>query len=265
MTKRQGQWALITGASGGIGRDLTTLMAREGYHVILVARSRGKMERMAERLTAEHGVSTRVLAHDLSDPAAPAAIFAALQGEDITVDVLVNNAGFATYGFFHELERERELAMMQVNMMALTDLTRLLLPGMVARGYGRVLNVASTAAFQPGPLMAVYYASKAYVLHFSEAIANELEGSGVTVTALCPGPTASGFQSRADMEDSKLVQNGLMSSAAVAVAGYEAMMDGETVVVPGLSNKLGTLAPRFVPRDTATRIVRNMQERTGAN
>ena len=155
--------------------------------------------------------------------------------------------------------------MAQLNMVALTHLTHLFLQGMVERGYGRILNMASTAAFQPGPLMAVYYATKAYVLSFSEALANELQDTGITVTVLCPGPTESGFQRRAQMEDSRLVQGGLMDAAEVAKAGYEELIAGKTVVVPGIRHKLGALLPRFVPRTVMTRIVRSLQERTGAH
>ncbi len=177
------------------------------------------------------------------------------------MDVLVNNAGFASYGLFHELDMNKELELVQLNVKTLVHLTRLFLPGMEKRGRGRVLNVASTAAFQPGPLMANYYASKAYVLSFSEALANEMEGTGVTVTCLCPGPTRTGFQDRAAMQESKLVQGGLMDSMAVAKQGYAGLMAGQTIVVPGLQNWIGTLLPRFVPRKLATQLVRNLQER----
>ncbi len=157
----------------------------------------------------------------------------------------------------------KDLEMVQLNVTALTHLCKLFLPSMKARGWGKVMNVASTAAFQPGPLMAVYYATKAYVLSLSEALAAELRDTGVTVTALCPGPTESGFQQRAAMEDSKLVQSGLMGAAAVAEDGYRAMMKGTTVIIPGFMNKLMALAPRFTPRDMTTRLVMNLQQRVG--
>lgn len=263
MSKQTSKTALITGASGGIGYDLAKEFASHGYHVVLLARSKEKLEQLAQELSKAYGIQATVLAQDLGAPAAPQQIFEQLEKAGITIDVLVNNAGFASYGFFHELDMQKELEMIQLNVMALVHLTRLFLPGMVARQSGKILNIASTAAFQPGPLMAVYYATKAFVLSFSEAIANELENTGVTVTALCPGPTESGFQARAAMEDSKLVQSGLMDSATVAKAGYEGLMQGKTVVIPGLFNKVGALAPRFVPRSMATRVVRNMQARRG--
>jgi hypothetical protein len=251
--------ALVTGASSGIGLELARQFAANGFDLVLVARSKDKLESLAAEIGTTHGVNVRVEPRDLSQPDAPRSLADALGGAGITVDALVNNAGFATYGPFHENERSGELSMIQVNVMALTELTHLLVPGMVERGYGRVLNVASTASFQPGPLMAGYFATKAFVLHFSEAIATELEGTGVTVTALCPGPTASGFQSRANMEDAKLVQSGLMSSEKVAAIGYRALMRGKRVVVPGLSNRLGTLAPRFLPRKLVAKVVGNLQ------
>lgn len=248
--------ALITGASGGIGYELARLFARDGYNLVLIARSEGKLAQLA----AEVETAATVLPKDLADPASPDQIYAELERQDINVDVLVNNAGFGLFGPFAETELSAELNMMQLNMVTLTHLTKLFLPGMLKRGTGRIINVASTAAFQPGPLMAVYYASKAYVLHFSEALANETRGTGVTVTAFCPGPTESGFQSRADMEDSKLLQRGLMSAAEAARIGYEGAMTGQTIVIPGFQNKLGAFIVRFVPRQLATQIVRRVQE-----
>ena len=261
MATHNGETALITGASSGIGEELTRLFARDGYDLVLVARGKSQLEALAAQLRQQHGVSVTVLANDLAQPAAAQAIYDQLTRAGMTVDVLANNAGYATYGSFTEIPAETELAMLQVNMAALTHLCKLFLPAMVRRGAGRVLNVASTAAFQPGPLMAAYYASKAYVLSLSEALANELHGTGVTVTALCPGPTRSGFQSRAKMEDSKLVQGNIMAAATVAHAGYRAMQAGKTVVIPGLRNRLLVQAGRVTPRKVLTGIVRRMQER----
>ena len=260
----QHRTALITGASGGIGLALAQVFARHGHDLVLIARSEDKLKALAADLEKQHGIRTRVLARDLTDPAAPDAIFEQLQTEGVAVEILVNNAGYASYGCFHELELQRELNMIQLNVTTLVHLSHRFLQPMLARRRGRILNVASTAAFQPGPLMATYYATKSFVLSFSEAIANELQGQGVTVTALCPGPTASGFQARANMEDSRLVQDGLMDAATVAEAGYAGLMAGKTVVVPGTMNYLLTLAPRFAPRNVTTRIVRSMQERTGS-
>lgn len=185
-----------------------------------------------------------------------------MQAEGITINILVNNAGFATYGLFAETELESELKMMQLNMLTLTHLTKLFLPEMLACKTGKILNVASTAAFQPGPLMAVYYATKAYVLSFSQALANELEGTSVTVTALCPGPTESRFQARANMDNSKLVKDKqMMDASKVAVIGYRGLINNQTVIIPGWQNKLLALIAKFLPRNLVVKIVRNMQEK----
>lgn len=261
MTTGRKKTALITGASSGIGYELAKLFARGGFDLALVARNEQQLQAVAAELSARHGVGATVIARDLADPASPAAIHAQIDGAGVRLDALVNNAGFAAYGLFAEIPLADQVQMMQVNMLALTELTRLFLPAMLARRAGRILNVASTAAFLPGPLMAVYYASKAYVLSLSEALANELRGTGVTITALCPGPTTSGFQKRAAMEDSKLVAGKIADAASVARAGYAGLMQGKTIVIPGARNKLPTLAPRFLPRGLVAAIVRRSQER----
>jgi short-subunit dehydrogenase len=254
--------ALVTGASSGIGLDLARRFAAEGFDVALVARSEGKLKEVAAALEAEHKVRAHVVVADLAQPKAAEALMATLAARGLDVDVLVNNAGYALYGAFRETDLADELNMIQVNIVALTHLTKLVVPKMIARKEGRILNVASTAAFQPGPLMAVYYATKAYVLSFSEALANELAGSGVTVTALCPGPTKTGFQARAQMEESKLVRGKeIMTSAEVARIGYSGLMKGKTVVIPGVGNKMLAQAVRFLPRNTVTKMVRSAQER----
>lgn len=200
----------------------------------------------------------------MTRPEAPDTIFATLQAEGITVDALVNNAGYATYGPFAEIDLAVEMDMLKVNMLALTHLTKLFLPGMLERRAGRILNVASTAAFQPGPLMAAYYATKAYVLFLSEGIAAEIRGSGVTVTALCPGPASTGFQQRAQMEESRLVKGrAIMDARTVAVIGYRGMQQGKTVVIPGRRNRILALTPRLAPRQLVARMVMNMQARAG--
>ncbi len=253
--------ALITGASGGIGLELARVFGREGYNLILVARSEQALHTLAAELKGKYSIQVQVMAHDLAAAGAPEVIFKALAADGIHIDVLVNNAGFATYGRFVEIDWSAELQEMQLNMIALTHFTKLFLKPMIGRGEGKILNVASTASFQPGPLMAVYYATKAYVLSFSEAIAAEVGDQGVTVTTLCPGPTESGFQKRADIGETKLVQRGLMRATDVAEAGYRALMQGKTIEIPGMTNKIGALLPRFVPRNAVTRIVMNMQER----
>lgn len=256
------QTALITGASGGIGEELARLCARDHYNLVLVARSADKLQTLADQLSREHSIQAQVVAVDLSDPRAVDDILTALHSRSIEIDVLVNNAGFGTYGPFAETNPDNELRMIQVNVTALTHLTRMLLSGMLARRRGKVLNVASTAAFQPGPLMAVYYASKAYVLSFSEAIANEVAGTGVTVTCLCPGPTPTGFQARARMEGAQLLRSGLMLDAAtVARIGYEGMGRGKTIVIPGLKNRLLVQVVRLSPRGFVTRMVRRLMDR----
>jgi uncharacterized protein len=253
--------ALITGASGGIGFELALLFGRDRYDCILVARSADKLHALAARLESEFRVKTLVLAKDLSNPAAVDEIYEEVTAAAMNVDVLVNNAGFTVFGLFTQTDLDTELEMLQVNVVALTALTKLFLKGMVERRYGRILNLGSTASFEPGPLMAVYYASKAYVLSFSEALANELRGTGVTVTALAPGPTRTGFQKRGDLEDSRLAQGQIADAQSVALAGYRGLMAGKTIVIPGFSNKLIPWVVRVSPRGVVTRVVRRMQER----
>jgi uncharacterized protein len=253
--------ALITGASGGIGYELALLFARDGYDCIPVARSQDKLKELAEQLEREHHVKTLVLAKDLARPSAVDEIYEEVTAASMPVDVLVNNAGFPVFGLFVETDLQIELEMLQVNVVALTALSKLFLKGMVQRRTGRILNLASTAAFLPGPLMAVYYASKAYVLSFSQALSNELRGTGVTVTALSPGPTRTGFQKRGVMEDSRLVQGQIADAATVALAGYRGLMAGKTIVIPGFSNKLIPWVVRLSPRGVVTRVVHRMQER----
>ncbi|MDP9360653.1 MAG: SDR family oxidoreductase [Acidobacteriota bacterium] len=260
MTTRR--TSLITGASSGIGLDLARLFAGDGYNVVLVARSEAKLREIAAGIEKKSGVVANVIVADLAQPNAAQRIVDELSTRRITIDVLVNNAGLGLGGPFIKTDLTKELEMIQVNVVALTQLTKLLLPPMVARGSGRILNVASTAAFQPGPLMAVYYATKAYVLSFSEAIADELRDSGVTVTALCPGPTETGFAAAAQMDDSRLFNMTKPArSDAVARAGYEAMKRGKRIVIPGMRNRIMAQSVRVSPRRMVTMIVRKMQER----
>jgi short-subunit dehydrogenase len=254
--------ALITGASSGIGYELAQVFARHKYNLVLVARNEEKLKDIANKFQEKFDILIKIIVKDLTLPDAPTKIFQELQQERINIDVLVNNAGFATYGFFWETDLKAEMQMMQLNMVALTHLSKLFLKEMVARQQGKILNIASTAAFQPGPLMAVYYATKAYVLSFSEALANELIGTGVTITALCPGPTESGFQARANMERSKLVSGKkIMDAKTVAEIGYRSLMNNQTVVIPGLKNQLLALSIRFTPRNLVSKIVRSMQKK----
>ena len=255
--------ALITGASSGIGYELAKLFAAEGYNLVLVARRRQILEDLSVELRSRHGVSVEVMEKDLASPNAPDEIASDLLQNRIVIDVLVNNAGFGVFGHFAETDLSSELSLIQVNVVALTHLTKLVLREMVGRRRGRVINVASTAAFQAGPLMSVYYASKAYVLSFSEAIANELLGTGVTVTCLCPGPTATEFHARAKMMDSRLLIPARMSAASVARIGYLGMMRGKRLVIPGMHNWIVAQAVRVVPRAAAAQIVRVFQEKRG--
>lgn len=253
--------ALVTGASGGIGADLARELARDGHDLVLVARSEAALQALAGELAGLHGITATVIPADLLDPGAPARLLADVAARGLTVDVLVNNAGFGDGRDFHEAARERVLGMIQVNITALTDLMHGVLPGMVARGRGRILNVASTAAFQPGPSMAVYCATKAYVLSLSEGVGEELLGTGVTVTALCPGPTRTGFMDVAAVADNALFSKGLvpvMSSPQVARIGYRALKEGRMVAVAGLANKVGAFSPRLVPRSVTRKLVKRL-------
>ena len=253
--------ALVTGASSGIGLELTTLLARDRHDLVLVARSRERLEAIARGLKEEFGVAVTILALDLALPETPNEIARELAQRALTIDILVNNAGFGVYGLFAQTPIAKELEMIQVNVTAPTHLAKLLLPGMLARRRGRILNLASTAAFQPGPLMAVYYATKAYVLSVSEALANETAGTGVTVTALCPGPTITEFQKEAGMEATRLFHSPLVMKAAdVARVGYEGMMRGKRVVIPGFGNLALVEAQRITPRRVVTAIARAIQE-----
>lgn len=257
----QKRTALITGGSGGIGLELAKVFARNGFDIVLVARSRDTLEAAAGQLEGQHDVKVHVFAADLRRREAPEAILDFLTNENISVEVLVNNAGFGLRGEFADTDVTRELEMIQVNIAALTHLTKLFLPQMIKRKSGRILNVASTAAFQPGPLMAVYYASKAYVLSFSEAIAEELRDSGVTVTALCPGPTRTDFAATAEVGDSRLFSLfGVADASGVAEFGFQAMMQGKRVAIPGLRNKIVAEVNRISPRILTAKVSRLAQE-----
>jgi len=245
--------ALITGASGGIGEQLARLFAAHRYDLVLVARSADKLQSLCAELARAHGIQARSLAADLADPGAPPQLFEALQ--PAAIDVLVNNAGFGARGAYAELDYQVEARMIQVNVAALAHLTRLFLPGMLARRNGKILNVASTAAYVPGPFMAVYYASKAFVLSFSEALAEEVQGSGVTVTALIPGPTETNFAATAGTQDSRLFRTAsVMSAAAVARVGFDGLMAGKRVAIAGASNRLTVFSTRLAPRAMLAKI-----------
>ena len=252
--------ALITGASSGIGLELARIFAREGYNLVLVARNGDRLRQLASELEKADGARSLILATDLTDPGAAAYVLDQTTRAGLQLDVLVNNAGFGQYGLFAENDLEECLQQIQLNVTTLTHLTRLYLPGMIERKSGRILNVASTAAFQPGPLMAVYFATKAYVLHFSEALGNELDGSGVTVTCLCPGATITEFHKRAKATGQRLLKLGAMDARTVAEDGYRALIAGKPVVISGLKNWLVAQSVRFSPRRLVTAIARKTQE-----
>ena len=253
--------ALITGASGGIGYELAKLFAHDHYNLVLVARSGSKLAQLGDELQRQFGITAKPVAADMASPSTPQHLLDQLQKDGIAIDVLVNNAAYGKYGAFAETPLEDVTGQIELNIAGLSMLTRLFLPQMIARRNGKILNVASTAGFQPGPLMAVYYASKAYVISFSEAIANELKGSGVSVTCLCPGPTDTGFQGRAGVENSRLFkQFGPMDAKTVARDGYRALMKGKTLVISGFKNRLLAESVRIAPRKLATAISRWVAE-----
>jgi short-subunit dehydrogenase len=254
--------ALVTGASGGIGLETARLLAARRHDLVLVARRAAELERLGADLTAAHGVTVTSLATDLGVPGAADALADQLDARALAVDVLVNNAGVGQFGPFVEADAAQQAGMVELNVVALTTLTRRLVPAMVRRGQGRLLNVASTAAFFPGPLMAVYYATKAYVLSLSEALAEELRGTGVTVTALCPGPTLTGFQAQAGLEDSQFFKAAAtVSVEEVARQGVDGLFAGTGVVVPGAMNKLMVASRRLAPPGLTARLVKLAQSR----
>jgi short-subunit dehydrogenase len=250
---------LITGASGGIGNELARLFARDRHNLILVARSVDRLARIATELQV-HGVKVTTFALDLTAPTAAKFLFDQVQSAAISVDILINNAGFGAFGEFAQMSKEEILGQIQLNIIALTELTRLFLPTMMARRSGRIMNVASTAGFQPGPLMAVYYATKAYVISFTEAIANEVRNSGITVTCFCPGATNTGFARRAGNEKTRVFGLGAMSVEKVALDGYRAVMKGRTLAISGAHNWILAQSTRFAPRKIITAISRWVSE-----
>ncbi len=255
-----GLTALVTGASGGIGVDLADCFARDGFNVIVTARSEQALQDVAARLSREHGVAATSIANDLGAIGGGQKLADAIQKKGQIVDVLVNNAGYGHAGALTSADRNTQLGMIDLNVRALVELTHLFWDGMVQRKRGGVLNVASTAAFQPGPLMAVYYASKAFVLSFSEALWEEARGTGLKVSCLCPGPTVSGFRERAGTGQTRLsVVSAAAPSMPVAEAGYRGWRDDKRVVVTGARNKLLAGLVPFLPRRTLLRVVRHIQ------
>jgi len=255
------KYAIVTGASCGIGYELAKILARDGKDIVVIARSRDQLEELKRDIENKHGTKVKVLVKDLADPKAPPEIFSELEKEKIYVDVLVNNAGFGVYGMFLETDLREELDMIQVNAASLVHLTKLFLKGMVEDKSGYILNAASLCAFLPTPMEAVYCSTKAFVLHFSEALANELQGTGVKVTCLCVGLARTGFQKRAHMENCKVANRKMMDAATVAEAGYKALKRGKLIEIPGLVYKFAPWFARFAPRNVVTKVVRSQHER----
>ncbi len=257
-----GKTALITGASNGIGYELSKVHAEKGGDLILVARSKDKMVELKTELEENHGVKVFIIGKDLSVPGSAKEVYEEVGAMGLTVDYLINNAGFGDYGLFSDSDWDKQERMINLNITTLAHLTWLYLPEMIKRRSGRILNLASTASFQPGPTMSVYFASKAFVLNFSEAINNEVKEFGVTVTALCPGATHSGFQAAAAMQDSRLFEgNNFPSSREVAEYGYRSMEKGKAVAIHGLKNTLMANAVRFAPRSVVVKAARRVQSK----
>lgn len=254
--------ALVTGASNGIGFELAKVHASKGGNLVLVARNLSKLNEIKTDFEAQYNVNVHVIGKDLSLPNAAQEVYNETTSNSIEVDCLINNAGFGDFGMFVDSSWEKELQMINLNITTLTQFTKLYLKDMVKRKSGNIMNVASTAAFQSGPTMAVYYATKAYVLSFSEAIDNEVRPLGVHVTTLCPGATESGFQAAAAMEESALVKGKkLPTSKEVAEYGYKAMLKGKTVAIHGLMNYIMANSVRFAPRSLIVKITRKIQDK----
>lgn len=259
MKDFQNRTALVTGASGGIGLECARQLAAAGAHLVLVARSAEKLELAATELRKSN-VTVIVIVADLSYPTGVETIVKSLATTNTKIDILVNNAGVGDSGLFHESDLPKQLAMIQLNVSSLVALTHRVLPSMIERKYGRILNVASTAAFQPGPLMSIYFASKAFVLSFSEAINNELGGTGVSVTALCPGPVETGFQAAAGIQKTRLIRSGMLQPVEkVARVGLAALIRCKPVVIPGVMTQIMATGVRFLPRSIVVRAARYYQ------
>lgn len=257
----QSSVTLITGASAGIGAELARLLAKRGEALVLTARRQDRLEALAGELRAAHGVPVEIIAADLIDQGAPRLLFDAIAALGLHVGTLVNNAGFGLRGAFAELPLDRLIEMLNVNVVALTRLTGLFLPAMLARGGGGIINLASTAAFQPGPYMAVYYASKAYVLSFSQAVAYETKGSGVVVTAVCPGPTRSEFAEVSGLAGTRLTRGPAMGASEVARLAIKGHRAGKSLVITGAGNKLTPLASRLLPRALVMSVAAGLQRK----
>jgi short-subunit dehydrogenase len=261
-TKMPAKFVLITGATSGIGLALAQVFARQGYDLVIVSRKQEDLIKTATELKNQFGGKIITLAKDLSQAGAAQEVYDEIQRQNIDVDILVNNAGYAEHGFFKDVPLEKELSLVQLNMASVMVLTKLFLDNMLKRNSGRILNLGSTASFQPGgPLMSVYYATKAFVLSLTEAIAEEIKDSKVTVTALCPGPTRTAFQNKAKIHDTLLIKTNMMSADHVAEIAYRGLMRGKTIVIPGWMNKLQIQALRIAPRVLVRKVIYNLQKK----
>ncbi len=257
-------YALITGASAGLGADLAILFAKDNHPLILVARRQDKMQELAEKIRSFNPqLSIHIIAMDLGTPGAGKAIYDKVKELGLEVQYLVNNAGFGSNGRFHKLDLSKELQMVDLNIRALTELTHLFLQDMIAKKQGRIMNVGSLAGYQPGPYMATYYATKAYVNSFSQALHKELKNTGVTCTLLAPGATETEFAKSASVEEARLFKTQILAkSYDVSKCGYEAMMQGQSVIIPGLANKLVVMAVKFLPLSVVLRAAVYLNTRT---
>jgi short-subunit dehydrogenase len=255
--------ALITGASSGLGNEFCRLFAQDNYNLVLVARNKSGLEKLANELEEKYKIFVKIIVKDLSEDSAAEEIFNETQADKLFINILVNNAGFGQYGNFLETELAHEIKMIQVNIITLTKLTKLYSREMGNNGGGKILNVASTAAFLPGPFMAVYYATKAYVLNFSEALAKELSDSGITVTTFCPGTTKTNFHKNADIEiNGTIKEKIIMEAEDAARQGYDGLKGGKSLVIPGVRNKLLTFGIKLVPRKFSMSIINKIQKKS---
>lgn len=252
---KNGKVVLITGASSGIGYELSRVFAANNYNLILVARNKNKLIEISDELIKEYGCSVITIQKDLSIKNSAVELYNEVIDQGIDVNVLVNNAGIGSCGLFHEINLNKDIEMISLNIEALTVLTKLFAKRMVELGTGRILNVASTGAYEPGPYIATYYATKAYVLSFSEAIANELKGFGVMVSTLCPGATITNFSRSAGKSDVK----GAMSPKTVAEIAYKELMKNKRIIIPGIANRIAILMAKLLPRKVSADIVGKYQ------
>ncbi|MGD0278997.1 MAG: SDR family oxidoreductase [Smithella sp.] len=256
------QTVLITGASEGIGHELVKLFAKDGYDCVLAARNKQKMDQLAAEVEKCFGIKTRVIAKDLSLPESAQEIFDELNAVNVPVDVLINNAGLGLCGDFAMSDMSMNMHMIQVNLLSLTKLTWLFLPGMIKRKSGKIMNVGSIASFAPSPNFALYNATKSYVLFFSEALREELKGTGVSVTCLCPGATDTQWQARAGAKNIRLNKVRMVDAKTVAEVGYKGLMKGKRVVIPGLDNKMTVLSAKFAPRAVTLKVSQFLTRKT---